>query len=208
MGPGHPCPAPGCRVVDAARSAAVPFPSGAAAPGWEHLRRMPREIDPAYATYVRYIDRTRAYYAAQGYERPYRYAHHSEVPFSPLPKPLSECRLGLITTAMPRDPATGKTPLPMQPYMAPVDPLPDAERLFTDYLTWDRWSTHMKDAGSYLPLARLQEYVSAGRVGSLSGRYYGTPMVYSQRETRENYAPAALAMLREDRVDAAFLVAI
>ncbi len=169
---------------------------------------MPREIDPAYGTYIRYIDRTRAYYAAQGYERPYRYAHHTEVPFRRLPKPLAECRLGLITTAMPRDPATGETPLPLRPYTAPVDPPPEAAGLFTDYLTWDHTATHMEDAGSYLPVAWLHEYVSSGRVGSLSGRYYGTPMVYSHRVTREENAPAALAMLREDGVDVALLVAI
>ena len=30
---------------------------------------------------VRYIDRTRAYYLSQGYDKPYRWAHFDDVPF-------------------------------------------------------------------------------------------------------------------------------
>ena len=167
---------------------------------------MPQEIDPAHRSYISYIDRTRAYYAAQGYEQPYRYACHASVPFAPLRRPLAESRVGLVTTAMPRDPLTGETPAPMRPYAAPVAPPPSAEVLFTDYLSVDRTATHMQDAGSYLPVERVSEAVGSGRVGSLSPRYYGLPMVYSQRETRERHAPAILEMLREDGVDVALLV--
>ena len=39
---------------------------------------------------VRYIDRTRDYYLGQGYDKPYEWAHHTDVPFTPLTKPLSE----------------------------------------------------------------------------------------------------------------------
>jgi hypothetical protein len=45
------------------------------------------------------MDRSREYYAAQGYAQPYAWAHHQEVPFTPLRKPMSECRVGLVTTA-------------------------------------------------------------------------------------------------------------
>jgi len=38
------------------------------------------------SSYVRYIDKTREYYLAQGYETPYRWAHFDEVPFTPLKK--------------------------------------------------------------------------------------------------------------------------
>jgi hypothetical protein len=43
-----------------------------------------------HRTHVSYIDRTRAYYAALGYGRAYQYAHHTEVPFARLVKPLSD----------------------------------------------------------------------------------------------------------------------
>ena len=33
--------------------------------------------------YVRYIDKTRAYYEAEGYGKPYEWAHLDDIPFSP-----------------------------------------------------------------------------------------------------------------------------
>ena len=38
--------------------------------------------------YVRYIDKTRAYYLSQGYEKPYAWANNASAPFTPLSKPL------------------------------------------------------------------------------------------------------------------------
>ena len=50
---------------------------------------------------VPYMYRTRTYYQALGYDRPYRWAQYAEVPFTALTKPLAECRVALITTAAP-----------------------------------------------------------------------------------------------------------
>jgi hypothetical protein len=52
-----------------------------------------------YRSFVSYIDRSREYYAAQGYSQPYAWAHYGDVPLTSLRKPLSECRVGLVTTA-------------------------------------------------------------------------------------------------------------
>ena len=49
--------------------------------------------------HVRYIDRTRDDYLRQGYEKSYEWAHFAEVPFTPLKRPLSECRVGLLGTS-------------------------------------------------------------------------------------------------------------
>ena len=58
-------------------------------------------VDRGRRTFVSYIDRTREFYQAQGYERAYQWAHFDEVPFARLPRALSSCRLTLITTASP-----------------------------------------------------------------------------------------------------------
>ena len=55
---------------------------------------------------VRYIDRTRAWYSALGYD-PYRWPCFTDVPFTPLSKPLAESRLALVTTAAPFQPDLG-----------------------------------------------------------------------------------------------------
>jgi hypothetical protein len=52
---------------------------------------------------VGYIERTRQYYRALGYERDYVWAHFNEVPFAKFSKPLRDCRIALITTAAPPD---------------------------------------------------------------------------------------------------------
>ena len=73
---------------------------------------MTAEIDralgfaPDYDSPVPYMQRTREYYKAIGYD-PYRWAHYRDVPFSPLRQPLAESRVMLITTAAPYDPAKG-----------------------------------------------------------------------------------------------------
>src|SRR4051812_1573155 len=58
---------------------------------------MPPEND--YDAPIPYMQRTRDYYLALGYDNPYRWAHFDDVPFTPLTIPLAEARLALITTA-------------------------------------------------------------------------------------------------------------
>ena len=62
---------------------------------------------PATDAPIAYIPRLRAYYRGLGYGAPYKWAHYAEVPFTPLQKPLSECRVALVTTAAPYQPCKG-----------------------------------------------------------------------------------------------------
>src|SRR3989304_5818846 len=61
----------------------------------------------AHDTPIPYMLRTRTYYEALGYGAPYEWAHYAQVPFHPLEKPLSRCRVALITTAAPYQPGKG-----------------------------------------------------------------------------------------------------
>ena len=56
---------------------------------------------------IPYMQRTRAYYLALGYENPYRWAHFRDVPFTPLAKPLGDSTVALVTTAAPYRPELG-----------------------------------------------------------------------------------------------------
>jgi hypothetical protein len=160
-----------------------------------------------HRSFVSYIDRTRDYYGAQGYARPYAWARHTSAPFAPLPKPLAECRVGVITTASPwreEKPVDGVLRGAKQVWSGPSAPPP--ERLYTDDLAWDKQATHTRDVESFLPLARLEELAAEGRIGSLAARFHGVPTDYSQRRTTEQDAPEILARCREDGVDVALLV--
>lgn len=161
---------------------------------------------------IPYMARTRAYYQALGYDEPYRWAHFADVPFAPLRKKLRECRIGLVTTAVPYDPARGKQG-PGAPYNAAakfhrayahsVEGSPDVR---IAHVTYDRTHTTAEDQNSWFPLAQLKRAAADGRIGSVSPRFYGAPTTRSQRSTLEQDAPDILAAMREDGVDAAVLV--
>ncbi len=159
-------------------------------------------------SFVRYIDRTRAYYAAQGYPEPYRWAHFEEVPFSPLERPLSRCRVALITTASPvlDEPAQDGVLRGEKNSVWSGETAQPPDRLYTDHLAWDKEATHTRDVESFLPIRQLQALAVEGRIGSLSTHFFGVPTDYSQRQTIEHDAPEVLRRCRELAVDIALLV--
>jgi hypothetical protein len=160
--------------------------------------------------HVRYIDKTREYYRAEGYATPYRWAHFDDIPFTPLGTPLTECRVGLITTSEMaiRDappPVADDDPL-RDPYWLPTDT--PVRRLYSRKTAYDRFATTLDDVDAYLPLTRLRELADAGRIGSLAPRFHMAFSQYSQRKTLGVDAPRILGWLREDRVDVAVLTAV
>jgi D-proline reductase (dithiol) PrdB len=161
--------------------------------------------------FVGYIEKSREYYAAQGYPFPYRWADNDEAPFAALPRPLSECRVGLVTTTTPLEPGeTTETDAdlraPKAAYAAPADPVPAA--MYTADLSWDKAATHTRDVETFLPIRALRALVTGGRIGSASERFYGVPTDYSQRRTRQVDAPEILQLCQRDGVDVAVLVPI
>ena len=153
------------------------------------------------STTVGYMERTREYYAAYGYEVPYKWAHFDSVPFSPLKKPLSECRVPVVTTAMPDASYTKKSRR-----LANLDPLALPTSLYTDELSWDHEATHTDDVQSFLPSEQLERRIEQGQLGSLSRQFHCIPTTYSHRQTIERDAPAIVAACIEDAVDVALLI--
>lgn len=160
----------------------------------------------AYRSFVSYMDRSREYYAAQGYTQPYTWPRFREVPFTPLSKPLSACRVGVVTTAGRKESPPSDQVLPRELYAMEAYPAP--KRMFTDHLFWDKKATHTEDVDSFLPLNRLAEFAREGRIGSVSPRFYGVPTDYSQNRTMKQDAPQILKWCREDGVDAVLLTGL
>ncbi len=162
---------------------------------------------------VPYMSRTRTYYQALGYERPYRWAQYIDAPFAPLKKPLSESRVVLISTAAPFQPDKGEQG-PWSSYNSaakfyriysrPVDPLPD---LRISHVGIDRVHTSQEDNRTWLPIAQMQRLQREGRIGKLNARMHGAPTNRSHKTTIEQDCPEMLALLGEDDVDVAVLVA-
>jgi hypothetical protein len=161
---------------------------------------------------IAYLERTRAYYLALGYDNPYAWAHHDAVPFTPLTKPLAETRVALVTTAAPYQPDKGDQG-PGAPYNAAAkfyrvysgDSAVDHD-LRIAHVAIDRQHTTMADSGTWFPLPRLRQRAKDGQL-RLAARFHGFPTNRSQRHTLEVDAPELLARCREDGVEAALLVA-
>lgn len=147
---------------------------------------------------VRYIERTRQYYRALGYTTDYVWASFDDVPFAPLPKPLADLRIALITTASPVDFDGVK-----RVWSGAVSPPP--EELFTDNVAWDKESTHTKDRASFLPIEAAAGLAADGLFAGLTARFHGVPTEYSQRKTMAEDAPEILTRVRQDGADAAIL---
>jgi D-proline reductase (dithiol) PrdB len=161
---------------------------------------------------IRYIERTRNYYIAIGFDNPYKWAHYDDVPFTALKKPLNESRIGLVTTASPFQPE-----LPDQGPGAEYNAAAKFHSVYTDttattpdvrisHVGYDRIHTTAEDMRTWFPLERLREAEAAGRIGSIADKFAGAPTTRSQRQTTEIDAPEILGLFKEDHVDAAVLV--
>ena len=150
---------------------------------------------------VRYIEKTRSYYEAQGFEVPYRWASHDDAPFTILHEQLSESRIGLASTATtyPRKLLEHREVEARENGDLPV-------KLYADDLAWDRKATHLNDRGSFFPIEVLRDFAMRRVIGDISPRSYFLPTEYSQRKTSELDARKVLKYCREDEVDALLLV--
>ncbi len=155
---------------------------------------------------IGYMERTRHYYRALGYKSDYVWSTFTDVPFARLPKPLSQTRIALMTTASPPDLSNLSADGEWHVWSGMVSPPP--ERLSTDRRAWDRESTHTEDRETYLPIDALSALAADGVIGNVAARFHCVPTQYSQRQTMEEHAPELLARIREDGADAALLCAL
>jgi len=167
---------------------------------------------PNHDAPIPYMQRTRDYYLTLGYGNPYRWAHYADVPFTPLAKPLAECRVGLVTTAAPYQPGKGDQG-PGAAYNGGAkfyqvysgDTAVDHD-LRISHIGYDRIHTTATDSGTWFPLPALRQAAATGRIGAVAPRFHGAPTNRSHRTTLDQDCPELLARLREDGVDAVVLV--
>jgi len=163
--------------------------------------------------HVKYIERTREYYLSQGYDKPYQWSHFDDVPFASLKKPLSQCRVALVSTsdvAVRAIDGEGRDKngenLVGSVYSIATDT--PSDRLFSRQEHYDKYATHLDDVNTYFPVTRLQEKVEQGRLGSIAPRCHGVYTAYSQKNTIELDGPEVLKRCREDEVDIAVLTPV
>lgn len=135
------------------------------------------------------------------------------VPWTPLPRPLAECRVAIVSSAglvlpeqEPFDAARrgGDVSFREIPGNAPVARLVDTHRSES----FDHTGI-AADANLAFPLDRLHELAAQGRIGSVAPRHlsFMGSITAPGRLVRES-APQAVARLVEDAVDVALLVPV
>ena len=162
---------------------------------------------------IDYLPRIRTYYQALGYGTPYEWAHFDDVPFLPLTKPLSSCRVTLVTTAAPYQPGKGDQGqgaaynASAKFYSVYSDDTSTDPDLCISHVAIDRKHTTAEDINSYFPLKALRRSVARGRVGGLTNQYHGLPTNRSKSTTIDVDSVELVARCKADGADAAILVA-
>ena len=156
---------------------------------------------------VAYMQAIRARYESLGYT-PYQWFNADSPPaWQPLAKPLAKVRLGMLSTS-------GGYVVGQCAYHYKDDTgvraigrdTPDDALRFS-HITENYLVAAKRDPHCILPLAQLRALVADGTLGGVAEQVY-TCMggVYSQRRVREEVAPAVLARMQADAVDAVLLV--
>ncbi|MDO8430880.1 MAG: glycine/sarcosine/betaine reductase selenoprotein B family protein [Candidatus Binatus sp.] len=151
---------------------------------------------------VDYIPRTRDLY---GDFIPYRWVVNETVPFTPLTKPIAQCRVAMMSSGgfMYRD----------QPRFHREDStyrrIPKNARCDELNVWHFGYPTHDAaiDPNCVFPLERLRELESAGVIGELIDPVFSfMGGIYSARQVRDELAPQIVDELKRAHADAFYLV--
>ena len=156
---------------------------------------------------VRYIDAITQRYASLGYAAYRWYVADTKPPFAPLKKPLSQSRLGLLTTSgcyvagqvayHYKDDAS----IRLIPMDTPVD------RLRFAHITENYLVNARRDPECLVPLTALRALRDEGVVGELADSAISCMGgIYSQRRVREELIPQVEGVFKQQAVDVALLV--
>ena len=161
---------------------------------------------------LQYLERIKSYYIGLGFDKPYVWANQKNVPLTPIPKPVSCSKLGIVTTASifnsrfgdqgPGAAYNGKSKF-FETYSAPIIPFPDVR---ISHLAYDRAHTSATDMGTYFPLSIFLELANIGIVGGVSKNFYGLPTNRSQRTTVDVDCANLVNSIQQDDVDIVVLV--
>lgn len=152
---------------------------------------------------VAYIPRTRELYASYA---PYRWVVNEDAPWTPLTKPLSECKVALISSGgiHHRDQVPFHFKDDISYYRIPKDVnIQDLRISHFGYRTDDA----RKDPNCVFPIERLRELEAEGVIGEFADPAY-TFMggIYSARRVREELAPRLVEELTASRINLFYLV--
>ena len=152
---------------------------------------------------IRYVDALNDYYGAMG-NPPYRWTVNDTAPLHRLDKPLSECRVSLLTSG-----GVSQCAMPSFDPEARNDHRLDAiarDTAADDFQIHDSYYDHSDaetDINCIFPLARMRELAERGEIGSLADHFWSGFMgrIYDRSRVMEETGPAFARALEDERVD-------
>ena len=151
---------------------------------------------------IAYIPRTRERY--RNYP-PYRWVVNHEAPWTPLVKPIRECRVGLISSG--GFYVEGQPPFGANDTSLRLVPMATKREALRIYHHGYRDDDPDRDPNCVLPLERLRELAAAGEIGGVSDAAVSFVMSYHPRRDLER-APKIAAELHRMEVDAVLCVPV
>jgi len=152
---------------------------------------------------VAYIPRTRELYASHA---PYRWVVNEDAPWTPLTKPLSKCKVALISSG-------GVHHKDQVPFHFKDDI--SYYKISKDVNIRDLCVSHFgyraddarKDPNCVFPIERLRELEAEGVIGEfVDPAYTFMGGIYSARKVRDELAPRMVEELTANRIDLFYLV--
>ncbi len=157
---------------------------------------------------VDHIARTRDLYSSLGHD-PYRWVRSEKPPpWTPLAKPLDECRVGLVGSGGVYRAGQVAFHHRDDVSLRIIDSGVPAAELRTSHFAYDQTAARI-DPNVVFPLGTLRALAAEGVIGELSPRAYAfMGGIYSARRVRETLAPEVSRRLAADQVDLALLVPV
>jgi D-proline reductase (dithiol) PrdB len=157
---------------------------------------------------IRYVERLNAYYASQGFP-PYRWTLNETAPFTPLERPLSACRVSMLTSGgVSRCAAAPWNPDARNDLR--LDAV-DADAPSNDFQIHDSYYDHRdadRDLNCVFAIDRLRDLAREGVIKDVAPRLWSGFMgrIYSRSAVVNEAAPALARELEKDQVDLFVLV--
>lgn len=149
----------------------------------------------------------------QLFVRTYPWRRIDPVPWTPLSKPLSECRLGLISSAGLSPPEEEPFDLEFRggdPSFRVIRSDIDVAQLIDHHRSrsWDHSGVE-KDRNLAFPIDRIRELVESGRIGSISEHFLSfMGSITAPGRLRRDHLPRAAEILVAEGVEVALLVPV
>lgn len=156
---------------------------------------------------VSYIQQTKDLYDYLGYE-PYKWFEAENAPeFTKLNKPLSECKLGLISTAGTYVAGQIAYYYKDDTSIRAIASNTSVEDIRFSHVTENYLEDARKDPSCVFPLEALQILKAKGVIGELADNFFSCMGgIYSQRRVREELIPSLEKGIRDEEVDVLLLV--